>query len=398
MKYIYYPEYELEYRNLLGRGIFTNHILNIRLLMFLCDHVILPPSHLLYTSSENILSLICHLQEFFDAGKIVTTHYPSGIDDYFDSRIERIRNPVSRLEKEIQVKEIKSKLLFNHNVEHNQSDEKTQLSLFDTRVKELILASPIHKKKSLLLLERMKAISEKTGEPVYSNQFRNILADLLDSRDITKQQNRYFLDLMSNAYYYSGTYTMNTLVSYNNYFAKINLQNSLSNTHSRATNLIVDPHFLQRLFEAIGINIQDICRLGVVDYQKIMSHKSWGNFIAIFDELYTSAQALEELLKQKKSLIEVYKGKKEKVSMFLDIITNGLFLNVLLASTPPPIGIGVPLVISLLRGFFTPMKKFEMFVKRNTTDKILDLIERNNDPLYEFSYRLNTIIRELTQE
>ena len=176
MKYIYYPEYELEYRNLLGRGISTNHILNIRLLMFLCDHVILPPSHLLYTSSENILALICHLQEFFDAGKIVTTRYSSGIDNYFDSRIERIQNPVSRLEKENQVNQIKNKLLFNHNVEHNQSDEKTQLSLFDTRVKELILTSPTHKKKSLLLLDRMEAISDITGEPVYSNQFRHILA------------------------------------------------------------------------------------------------------------------------------------------------------------------------------------------------------------------------------
>lgn len=396
MKYIYYPEYELEYRNLLGRGIFTNHILNIRLLMFLCDHVILPPSHLLYTSSESILALICHLQEFFDVGKIVTTYYPSGIDDYFDSRIERIQDPVSRLEKAIQVNEIKNKLLFNHNVEHNRSDEKTQLSLFDTRVKELILTSPIHKKKSLLLLDRMKAISETTGEPVYSNQFRSILADLSDSKDITKPQNHYFLNLMSNAYYYSGTYTMNTLVSYNNYFAKIDLQNSLLNTHPRATNLIVDPHFLQRLFEAIGINMQDICRMGVTDYQQVMSHKNWGDFIAIFDELYASAQALEELLKQRELLLEVYKRKKEKVSKFLDIITNCLFLSVLLAPTPLPIGIGVPLVISLFRGFFTPIKKLEKFIKRNTTDKILDAIERNNDPLFEFSCRLNATIHELT--
>lgn len=201
---------------------------------------------------------------------------------------------------------------------------------------------------------------------------------------------------MSNAYYYSGTYTMNTLVSYNSYFAKIDLQNRLQKTHTTATNLIVDPHFLQRLFETIGINMQDICRLDVADYQQIMSHKNWGNFIAIFDELYTSVQALEELLKQRELLLEAYRRKKEKVSMFLDIITNGLFPSVFLVSTPPPIGIGVPLVISLFRSFFTPIKKFEMFVKRNTTDKILDIIERTNDPLYEFSYRLNAIIHELT--
>lgn len=398
MKYIYYPEYELEYRNLLGKGISTNHILNIRLLMFLCDHVILPPSHLLYTSSENILALTHQLQEFFDVGKIVTTRYPSGLDDYFDSRIDRIQDPVLRLAKTVQVNQIKNKLLFNHNIEHNQSDEKAQLSLFDTRVKELILASPNHKKKSLLLLDQMKAVSEKTGEPVYSNQFRNILADLSNRGDITKPQYSYFLDLMSNAYYYSGTYTMNTMVSYNNYFARIDLQNSLLNTHAGATNLIVDPHFLQRLFETMGISMQDICQLGVTDYQQIMSHKNWRNFIAIFDNLYTSAQALEELLKQRELLLEVYKKKKENVSKFLDIITNGLFLPVLLASAPLYVGIGVPLVILFLRGYLTPIKRFETFVKNNTTDKILDILERNNDPLYGFSYRLNATIGELTKE
>lgn len=124
MKYIYYPEYELEYTNLLGNRNSANHILNIRLLMFLCDHVILPPSHLLYTSNENILSLINNLRDFFGVGKIVTTCYQNGIDDYFASRIERIHDPILKFAKEIQVKQIKEELFFNNNAEHNRSDEK----------------------------------------------------------------------------------------------------------------------------------------------------------------------------------------------------------------------------------------------------------------------------------
>lgn len=395
MKYIYYPEYELEYRNLLKGGNHPNHILNIKLLMFLCDHVILPPSHLLYTSSENILSLIKHLKNFFDAGKIVTIRYQSSIDDYFDSRIDRIQDPVLKLEKEIRANLIKNELFFNNNVEHNQSNEKMQLSLFDTRIKELIHGSPIHKKKSLLLLDRMNAVSDSTGEPVYSNQFKNILSDMVQCHDITKQQNRDFLNLMSNAYYYSGTFTMNTLVSYNSYFSKIDLQKSLINTHAKATNLIVDPYFLQRLFTSIGINIHDIYQLDILDYKKIMSHEHWGNFMAIFDKLYTSAQELEELLKHREALIEIYQKRKGTTSKFLDWFINDIIPGLILIPFNPFLGFGVSIVISALKKFFPAIIRFESSIDNYACDKILYLISRNKDPLYEFSYRLNAVIREL---
>ena len=395
MKYIYYPEYELEYTNLLKNRNSADHILNIRLLMFLCDHVILPPSHLLYTSNENILSLINNLRDFFGVGKIVTTCYQNGIDDYFASRIERIHDPILKFSKEIQVKQIKEELFFNKNVEHNKSDEKIQLSLFDTRLKELIHSSNIHKKKSLILLEHMDLLSNKTGEPIYSNQFKDILTDMLNNRYITKAQNNYFMNLMSNAYYYSGTYTMNTLVSYNSYFEKIDLHDSLINTHEKATNLIVNPYFLKNLFNVLGINMQDIYRLSVLDYREIMSHKYWREFMAVFDNLYTSAEELDELLKHRETLLAIYKNRKDKLFKILDIITNDLLISVLLSPAPPVIGIGVPLVISSLRAFLLPLTKFELFIKKNTCDKIMDLIERNNDPIYEFSYRLNVAINAL---
>lgn len=221
MKYIYYPEYELEYTNLLNRKSTEEHILNIKLLMFLCDQIILPPSHLLYTSNENILSLIKNLRNFFSAGKIVTTHYQQGIDDYFASRIDRIQDPIFKYAKEVQAQLIKEELLFDKNIEHNKSDEKMQLSLFDTNLTESIQSSTIHKKSSRILLEEMKKLSDKTGEAIHSNQFSSIITDMLDNHNITKAQQNYFLNLMSNAYYYSGTYTMNALVSYNSYFETI---------------------------------------------------------------------------------------------------------------------------------------------------------------------------------
>lgn len=395
MKYIYYPEYELEYTNLLGKRNSTEHILNIRLLMFLCDHVILPPSHLLYTSNENILCLIKNLQDFFYAGKIVTTCYQNGIDDYFASRIERIHDPILKLQKENQVKKIKEELFFNNNVEHNKSDEKMQLSLFDTRLKELVHSSNKHKKQSLILLEHMDLLSNKTGEPIYSNQFKDILTNMLTNRHITKTQNNYFMNLMSNAYYYSGTYTMNTLVSYNSYFENIDLHDSLISTHEKATNLIVNPYFLKNLFSVMGINIQDIYRLSVLDYKEIMSHKYWKKFMAVFDNLYCNAEELDELLRHKEALLEIYRNRKDKLFKILDIITNNLLLSVLLSSASPVIGIGAPLIISLLRAFLPPLTKFELFLKNNTCDKIIDLIERNNDPLYEFCYRLNLAINAL---
>jgi len=394
MKYIYYPEYELEYRGLIKRVTPTNHNLNIRLLMFLCDHVILPPSHLLNTSSDNILSMITNLQDFFYAGKIVTTRYPSGIEDYFDSRIERIQDSAARQSKTIQADLIKNNLL-NHEVEHNQSDEKTQLYLFDSHVRELLQNSSVYKKKSHLLLDHMQALSDKTGEAVYSNQLKAIIDGLLNNQDITKQQSGYFLDLMSRAYYYSGTYTMNTLVSYNSYFSKINLQSNLLETHTGATNLIVDPMFLRRLFGTMGISPQDLSCLSAKDYQCIMSLKAWENFITIFNKLYTDAQDLEELLKHRELTLVACTGKKEKVFKLLDAAAIDLFAPMLLSSAPVPVGIGVLFVISLLRKFFPPAARLESFVQRNTTDKIIDRIERSNDPLSEFGYKLSKLIQEL---
>lgn len=395
MKYIYYPEYELEYTNLIKKKNTAEHILNIKLLMFLCDHIILPPSHLLYTSNENILSLINYLKDFFGEGKIVTTCYQNGINEYYNSRLDRIQDPVLKLAKEIQVKQIKEELFFNNNVEHNKSNEKMQLSLFDTRIKELIHTSDMYKKKSLILLNQMDFLSNKTGEPIYSNQFKNILANMLNNHVISKTQNNYFMNLMSNAYYYSGTYTMNTLVSYNNYFEKIDLHNSLINTHKKATNLIINPNFLKSLFNIMGINMQDIYRLRVQDYNEIMSHKYWSKFIAVFENLYTNANELDELLRHREALTVIYQNRKDYLFKFLDICANDLLLSILLGATPPIVGIGVPLVISSLKTFLLPITKIETHIKNNTSDKIIDIIAKNNDPLYEFSYRLNSMINEL---
>ncbi len=393
-KFIYYPEYELEYSGLIKKQTPLNHILNIRLLMFLCDHVVLPPSHLLNISNDNILSLITYLQGFFYAGKIVTTHYSSGIEDYFYSRIERIQDPIVKKAKSIQVDQIKKDLLHSE-VVYNRSDEGTQLFLFDSHLKDLIQNSSVSKKKSILLLNHIQAISDKTGDPIYSNQFRAVIKDLLINQDITKQQSRYFLNLMSRTYYSIGTYTMNTLVSYNDYFSQIDLHNSLLETHKGATNLIVDPHFLRKLFDMMGISSQDLNRLTVVDYQTIMSLKAWENFMTICDRLYSNAQDLEELLKNRELTLAAYKKKKEKAFKLLDVATIDLFLPTLLSSSPAPVGIGVLLVISLLRKFLPLTRKFESFVQRNTTDKIVNRIEQCNDPLLEFGYRLNEFIQEL---
>ena len=324
MKYIYYPEYELEYTDLLQRKTSEEHILDIKLLMFLCDQIILPPSHLLYTSSDNILSLINNLRNFFSAGKIVTIHYQNGLDEYFASRIERIHDPILKLSKETQSKLIREELLFDNKFEHDKIDEKKQLSLFDTRLKELIHSSNKYKKPSLILLKQMDLLSNKTGEAIYSNQFSKIIADMLENHNLTKPHREHFMSLMSNAYYYSGTYTMNATVSYNDYFRKINLHDSLLNTHKNATNLIINPYFLKSLFQIIGINIQDIYQLDVRDYEKIMSHKYWDKFMAIFDDLYSNAESLDELLRHSEITAEVYKNRKDDLFKIFGIFTNDL--------------------------------------------------------------------------
>lgn len=393
MKTIYYPEYELQYTKLIPAKTTEEHILNIKLLMFLCDQIILPPSHLLYTNNENILSLIKNLRSFFITSKIITIDYQKGIDDYFASRIERVHDPILRSQLEVQARLIREELLFDKNIEHNKSDEKIQLTLFDTRLKELIHASNKYKKESLILLNQMDSLSDKTGEAIHSNQFSKIINDMLENCNITKAQKKYFMNFMSNAYYYSGTYTMNTLVSYNSYFETIDLHNSLLNTHENATNLIVNPYFLKNLFQIIGIDMQDIYQLDIHDYEEIMSHKYWAQFMAIFDNVYSNAENLDALLKHRETLSIIYKNRKDRVFKILGYFVSNLS-NILLNPAPPVFGIGIPLVISSLRLFF-PLTKFESFIQTNTSDKIIDLIIRNNDPLYEFSYKLNAAVNAL---
>ena len=177
------------------------------------------------------------------------------------------------------------------------------------------------------------------------------------------------------------------------YFEKIKLHNSLLNTHENATNLIINPYFLQSLFQIIGIDMQDIYQLDVNGYKEIMSHKYWNQFMTIFNSLYDNAEVLNELLKQRQTLTAIYQNRKDKLFKVLDILNN-LLLNILLIPFNPAIGIGIPFVISALRLFF-PFTKFESSIQAKTSDKIIDLIIRNSDPLYEFSYRLNAAVNAL---
>lgn len=74
-----------------------------------------------------------------------------------------------------------------------------------------------------------------------------------------------------------------------------------------------------------------------------------------------------------------------------------LLPNILSYSFPisPVIGIGMSLVISSLKSFSPFAQRCESFIRTNITDKIIDLIIRNQDPLYEFSYRLNAAVNAL---
>lgn len=397
MKYIYYPEYELEYRQLLDKRQFPNHILNIRLLMFLCDHVVLPPSHLLYMNSDRILELKKDLKEFFETGKIVSIDYARGMDNYFTSRIDRITDPSIKRAKEFQAKLITQELFTNIHAEHNKTNEEKQLTLFDMHIKELLADSNRYKKQAVLLRNQMTALSYKTGEAVHSTQFRDILTDLLKNSDISRPQSRYFMNLMSNAYYYSGTYTMNTLVSYNPYFQKIDLQSSLIRTHPNATNLIVDPYFLGKLFSVIGIDTQDICLLRVSDYQEIKSHKYWTEFMALFETIYTSAQELDLFLKQAEHIPEKLEKRKTKVFEIFNFIFSDLLIPICLCIiTPSPIfQIGTPAVLDAARMFLPPVKNAEIFIRHHTSDKIMEHIQRSREPLYEFCYRLKMAVDAL---
>ncbi len=397
MKYIYYPEYELEYRQLLDKEHTPNHILNIRLLMFLCDHVVLPPSHLLYMRNDRILELKKDLKEFFQAGKIVSVDYARGMDDYFASRIDRITDSFIKREKEFQAELITQELFTNIHAEHNRTDEEKQLTLFDIRIKELLADSNRYKKQAALIQNQMTVLSDKTGEAVHSTQFRDILTELLKNSDISKPQSRYFKNLMSNAYYYSGTYTMNTLVSYNPYFQKIDLQSSLMRTHTNASNLIVDPYFLGKLLSVMGIDPQDIFLLRVSDYEEIRSQRYWAEFMSLFETIYTSAQELDLFLKQAEHIPEKLEKRKTKVFEILNFIFSDLLIPICLCVlTPSPvIQIGTPAVLDAAKMYLPPVRNAEIFIQRHTSDKVIEHIQRSREPLYEFCYQLKKAVDAL---
>lgn len=393
MKYIYYPEYELEYKSLLTHQHRPNHILNLRLLMFLCNHVVIPPSHLLRTNTVNIIALINNLQEFFQAGRIVTIEYQGGIDNHFISRIEREDNALIKADMQTRFTEIKENLLVNDSVEHNRCDEKKQLGIFDLRLRELISESHAYKRESNLLLQHMESISNHTGSPIYSNQFEGVLKNFVDSGEITPTEEQYFTKLMSNAYYFSGTYTMNSLVSYNRYFEEIDLQNSLVATYGNASNLIVDPRFLLRLFSAIGVNAQDIMRLKLSDYQEIEKCDFWRAFRAVFDVLYTDAQQLEDLLRQKIALADIYAKKRDKINKTLELSFEYLLDTAV--SAVPVVGNILSIILSALMKFLPPMERAEKRFTNYAGDRIMRLMDKSQDPLIEFSYRLNAVLQEL---
>ncbi|MCL2049097.1 MAG: hypothetical protein FWG87_10260 [Defluviitaleaceae bacterium] len=399
--YIYYPEFEIESMNgsLKLINYSPNHILNLKLLLFLCDCIVLPPSHLIETSLSNIILMGNCLRQFFDDGKIVTTRYFNDIQDYFSSKVEQSTGGNEKAKIEAKVKQINENLFVNTNVIHHTTNEAAQVGVFSERLQhELALLSDsdcgFDSKSSGKLLNRIDALLNRTGGHIYSRQYRIILDELFSEGYINEFQYKKYLHLESAAYYHTGILTMNTRVSYNRYFEILNLEKRLS-VPEKSPSRFVSPYFLLKLFNVFGISQYDIMDLTSKDYDYLKSQIIWKHFLKTFKELSRSSDDINSILEKQTSVVRKIERIKHMSFLLRRIPGNHYVPPWILNSLARPVSqkLGMPLVLSQLKLGMENYEK-EVSAKNSALDNIILHLAIHEVPLYAFCEKLKFAISE----
>lgn len=382
---IYFSNYAI------AKNMLTENISNetqLKVLLLLSNRVLIPPTHFLKMSNENLEEL-SELKKFFDEGYICTTLYQgfSQVTDYLNFKIENDEEYQNiykyRLEKLENFFESEKSFLNAKDTKQGGEFSSILLEQID-EYKKKIDNSKIQKE---MLKEERYIYELLANSPkgfLYKAEVVKEIENLCRNKKISKGLRDDSLVLIDRSYLLAGAINNNSVLSFSPHYTEIGLPIRYGN--HRVTNLVYSTGFFISVLCALEIidSVEEIATMNVNDILQIKKSKEFDKFIKEYSKLcdiingidisYNDSQILSEKQRNLKLWNRISKCLIAIVALPLDIIVGNID-----GGNPIPI---ISIIIVCLEAFCSK-SKFENIFEKNIVDKISLKLSRKIDA---FSY------------
>ncbi len=385
---IYYGNYAIE-NGLLPKTL-SNEI-QLKVLLLLSNRVLIPPTHFLKMSNENLEEL-SGLKAFFDEGYICTTLY-QGFDKITDYLRFKIENDAGY------------RYVYNYRLEKLEDffeSEKSVLPARDSRqggefssilldqieeYKKTVNSSKLEKE----LLNEEKYIYELLANSqkgfLYKAEVENNIASLSDNRQISRKLYRDSLILIDRSYFLAGAISNDSILSFSPHYDEIGLPFDYGNR--KVTDQAYSTEFFIMVLKALGVIdvAEDIDLLSVSDILYLKSTKAFETFIREYARLcdIVNGNGFDGSLQDSRIL-----GRKQKNLIWWNRLSKCL---IALAALPIDMATGlmdggkpIPIytMLAACLAAFCSKSRFDQLFEKNAVDKISVGLSKRVDAFSHF--------------
>lgn len=385
---IYYGNYAIE--NRLPPKDLSNEI-QLKVLLLLSNRVLIPPTHFLKMSNENLEEL-SGLKAFFDEGYICTTLY-HGFDKITDYLRFKIENDAGyryvynyRLEKLEDFFESEKSVLPAR--DSKQGGEFSSILLDQIEeYKKTINSSKLEKE----LLNEEKYIYELLANApkgfLYKAEVENNIASLSANRKISKKLYRDSLILIDRSYFLAGAISNDSILSFSSHYDEIGLPFDYGNR--KVTDQAYSTEFFVMVLKALGVidTAGDIDLLSVSDILYLKSTKAFETFIREYARLcdMVNGHGFDGNLQDSRIL-----SRKQKNLIWWNRLSKCL---IALAALPIDMATGfmdggksIPIysMLTVCLEAFCSKSQFDQLFEKNVVDKISVRLSKKVDAFSHF--------------
>lgn len=395
MATIYYPHLDLENRRLLNTTL--DHVVNIKLLTLMADHVLILSSHLLNAKADYLYMIKNGLSSFIADGKIETVLYNGyhSLEDYLYHKTETVTSPTLHIEYQEKANYISTQIFRNNNnficVDNEQEREQFHSIYVDTNLDKARQTGNkwlIHS--ALKFRDEVYRRKDQKASYLTLPEINHAVCDLMSSGQIKEKHYPFFLKNQIGAYYYCGSLANSAIVAFNPYFDDIQFDKITSEIGYHSTRAY-DPTFFMNVL--IGLNIindsDDIKYLSSKDVDIIRNHKAWKDFQDLFSILYDEAFVFNEFIKREQDV----QKRMERIKGFLFSAPLGIVSETLLSPISTTIFPGIlGIAISNMLNYLAGSHRTVRIVRESTIDRIVENLIASKEPLYVITSRLKRTV------
>lgn len=398
MATIYYPHLDLENRKLLNTT--PDHVVNIKLLTLMADHVLILSSHLLDAKADYLYMIKNGLSSFITDGKIETVLYDGyhSLEDYLYHKTETVTSPVLHIEYQEKANYISTQIFRNSNhficVDNEQEREQFHSIYVNTNLDKARQTGNtwlIHS--ALKFRDEIYRRKDQKASYLTLPEANQVLCDLMSSGQIKETHYPFFLKNQIGAYYYSGSLANSAIVAFNPYFDDIRFDKITSEIGYHSTRAY-DPTFFLNVLISLNIinDSEDIKYLSSKDVDIIRNHKAWKDFQDLFSILYDEAFIFNEFIKREQDVqrkMEWIKGLL--FSAPFGVVGETLLSPISTAVFPGILGIAISNMLNYLAGSHRTVR----LVRESTIDRIVENFIASKEPLYVITSRLKRTVDKI---